>query len=117
MPEPSLDDLAIFVRVVCDAGGFYWLNKALGGADASLSRPADHGVTYQAIGEVSWLINGGFNGFEGRLVFGIYMRRVRGDSTVTTPRETVTFAYRSTYGRGHPISNHTFTVDHTAQRP
>jgi hydroxyethylthiazole kinase len=94
-----------------DSAGFYWSMKPfLGGA-------TDKGLTCQAVGDVCILVNGGFNGFADRQRFAAFLKRYRGDSSESSTKESVTFAFRNTFVPPHAISTHSFDVDYTPQRP
>ena len=105
--DPS--DIAATAHDSCDSGGFYWISKNVGHGLLNINRVADQGVTTDAVGRASVLVNGGGYGNVEWQAYAPFIERFRGDSVATN----VDFAFvvvRS--GR----SLHVY-VDFTPQRP
>jgi predicted chitinase len=93
----------------CDSGAYYWISKAIGGGNMNINRVADDGVTTQAVGRASVLVNGGGYGYAERQAYAPFIERFLGDGTGTNT--TATFVA----SRGQ--RNYNIYVDFTAQRP
>jgi predicted chitinase len=93
----------------CDSAGYYWASKNTGGGRTSINRVADQGVTTDAVGRASVLVNGGGYGFAERQGYAAYVERYLGDGTATTEEQAFAVTYR---GR-----NHNVYVNFTPQRP
>jgi predicted chitinase/murein DD-endopeptidase MepM/ murein hydrolase activator NlpD len=92
----------------CDSAAFYWVSTNTGGGRLNIHRVADQGLTTDAVGRASVLVNGGGYGFSERQGYAVYIDRYLGDGVESDPTRTFVVSYR---GR-----NHNVYVDFTAQR-
>jgi predicted chitinase len=104
-----------------DSGGYYWISKSYRGT-SDITRATDLGLEPRYVGFVSWLVNGGGNGYAERHGFARYVYNVLGDE----PRITGAEAWRyprlgpqltGTFPPGNPASTQTIQVDHAPQIP
>ena len=93
----------------CDSAGHYWVSKAIGGSRHNINRVCDDGVTTNAVGRVSVLVNGGGYGFAERQAYGPYIDRFRSDRTESNTDSAFVVAYGT--------RRHNVYVDFTPQRP
>lgn len=93
----------------CDSGGHYWTSKNLGRGLRNINRVCDEGVTANAIGRVSVLVNGGGYGFAERQAYASFILRYRGDSM----ENGTDSSFNVTYG----TRMHVVYVDFAPQRP
>lgn len=93
----------------CDSAGYYWSSKNTGGGRININRTADQGVTHDAVGRASVLVNGGSYGFSERQGYAVYIERYLKDQVSTEESRTFIVNYR---GR-----NHNVYVNFTPQRP
>ena len=93
----------------CDSAGYYWASKDTGGGHTSINRVADQGITTDAVGRASVLVNGGGYGFAERQGYAAYIERFLGDGVADTEEKEFTVTYR---GRNHDVY-----VNFTPQRP
>lgn len=92
----------------CDSGGYYWVSKDIG-ETININRVCDQGVTANAIGRASVLVNGGGYGFAERQAYANFVDRFRSDTTSTNAEATFNVTYRT--------RRHAIYVDFTPQRP
>lgn len=92
----------------CDSGGYYWISKDIG-ETININRVCDQGVTANAIGRASVLVNGGGYGFAERQAYANFIDRFRSDTTSTNAEATFNVTYRT--------RRHAIYVDFTPQRP
>lgn len=108
-PRYDPQDLASNAFYACDSAGYYWVSTNTGRGLISINRTADQGVTEDAVGRASVLVNGGGFGFPERQGYAVYIDRYLGDAVGTDATRAFVVTYR---GR-----NHNVYVDFTAQRP
>lgn len=107
-PRFDPHDVASNPFFACDSAAFYWASKNIGGGRTNINRAADLGVTTDAVGRVSVLVNGGGYGFAERQAFAVYVDRYLRDGVGTDATRTFNVTYR---GR-----NYNVYVDFTPQR-
>ena len=108
-PKYDPDDIVSSAYNACDSGAHYWISKAIGGGNVNINRVADQGVTTQAVGRASVLVNGGGFGYAERQAYAPFIERYLGDGASTTANST----FVATRGQ----RNYSIYVDFTAQRP
>lgn len=107
-PRFDPDEIANSPFYACDSAGYYWTSKSIGGGRTNINRTADQGVTGDAIGRASVLVNGGGYGFAERQSYALYVERYLGDAIGIDATRSFTVNYR---GR-----NYNVYVDFTPQR-
>jgi hydroxyethylthiazole kinase len=108
-PRFDPDDIANSPFYACDSAGYYWTSKNTGGGHTNINRTADLGVTSDAVGRASVLVNGGGYGFAERQSYAAYVERYLGDGIGTDATRSFTVTYRE--------RNYNVYVDYTPQRP
>lgn len=108
-PRFDPNDIATSPFYACDSAGYYWTSKNTGGGRLNINRTADQGVTTDAVGRASVLVNGGGYGFAERQSYAVYVERYLDDAVGTDATRSFTVTYR---GR-----NYNVYVDFTPQRP
>lgn len=108
-PRYDPGDIASDAFNACDSAGHYWVSKAIGGGRHNINRVCDEGVTTNAVGRTSVLVNGGGYGFAERQAYASYIDRFRGDGTETTADSAFVVSYGT--------RRHNVYVDFTPQRP
>lgn len=108
-PRYDPDTIATDPFHACDSAGYYWASKNTGGGRTSINRTADQGITPDAVGRASVLVNGGGYGFPERQGYAVYIQRFLDDDTAATEERAFTVTYR---GRNHDVY-----VNFTPQRP
>jgi predicted chitinase len=108
-PRFDPHDVASNPFYACDSAGFYWTSKNTGGGRININRVADQGVTSDAVGRASVLVNGGGYGFVERQGYAVYVQRYLGDAVETDATRSFNVTYR---GRNYDVY-----VDFTPQRP
>lgn len=108
-PRFDPHDVASNPFFACDSAGFYWASKNTGGGRININRTCDQGVTSDAVGRASVLVNGGGYGFTERQGYAVYVDRYLGDAIGTDATRSFNVTYR---GR-----NYNVYVDFTPQRP
>jgi predicted chitinase len=108
-PRYDPNDIATSPFYACDSAGHYWTSKNTGGGQLNINRTADQGVTTDAVGRASVLVNGGGYGFAERQSYAVYVERFLGDAVGTDATRTFTVTYRE--------RNYNVYVDFTPQRP
>jgi predicted chitinase len=69
----------------CDSAAFYWVSTNTGGGRLNIHRVADQGLTTDAIGRASVLVNGGGYGYPERQAYAVYIDRYLGDGVESEP--------------------------------
>lgn len=105
--DPSDIDRSTFNA--CDSGAHYWISKSIGNGRININRVCDLGMSQEAVGRASVLVNGGGYGFAERQAYAPFILRYRADSTESTS----TLSFNVTYG----ARTHAVYVDFTPQRP
>lgn len=71
-----------------ESSGLYWVSKSFRGKK-NINRACDLGVNGTSIGFISWLVNGGGNGYSNRQQFAEYLKNVLLDNEPLTGAATV----------------------------
>lgn len=108
-PRFDPNDIASNPFYACDSAGYYWASKNTGGGRKSINRTADQGITSDAVGRASVLVNGGGYGFAERQSYAAYIDRYLGDGNAVDASKSFTVTYRE--------RNYDVYVDFTPQRP
>jgi predicted chitinase len=104
-----------------DSAGHYWVSKSFRGT-SDLTRVADLGLEPRFVGYISWLVNGGGNGYRERQQFAKYVENVLGDAVPLTGTETLAYpslspALTGAFPPGNPVNTQNVQVNHAHQRP
>lgn len=104
-----------------DSGGFYWVSKTFR-ANANITRVCDLGTEARLVGYVSWLINGGGNGYRERQLFFAFLTnhlldevRISGSRAWRYPSLNANLT--ATYPPGTPANNEVIQVSYEEQIP
>lgn len=108
-PRYDPNDIIATPFYCCDSAGYYWASTNTGGGLININRVADQGVTSDAVGRASVLVNGGGYGFSERQAYAAFIDRYLGDGIETDATKTFVVTYRG--------NNHNVYVDFAAQRP
>ncbi|MBC7405211.1 MAG: hypothetical protein H7252_05960 [Cytophaga sp.] len=103
------DDIAADSFKACDSGAHYWVSKSIGNSESNINRVCDRGVTHEAVGRTSVLVNGGGYGFAERQSYAAYINRFFGD--------TIEASTSASFSVVHGNNTHVVYVDFTPQRP
>lgn len=93
----------------CDSAAFYWVSKDTGHGAININRVSDLGVTTDAVGRASVLVNGGGFGFPERQSYAQFLIRFLDEDVSVNLTESIIV----TYSR----RNHNVYIDFTPQRP
>lgn len=107
-PRYDPNDIIEIPFYSCDSAGYYWASKNTGGGLVNINRTADQGLTSDAVGRASVLVNGGSYGFSERQAYAVFIDRYLSDGTETDNTRAFVVNYRG--------NNHHVYVDFTAQR-
>lgn len=104
-----------------ESAGFYWVSKSFRGTK-NINRVCDLGLGGNHVGFVSWLVNGGSNGYQERQQYARYVRNVLLDEAPLTGTETWRYPSRTnaltgTFPPGNPPANQSVQVNHARQSP
>lgn len=104
-----------------DSGGYYWISKKYRGM-SDITRVADMGLEPRAVGFISWLVNGGGNGYAERQGFARYIYNILGDEPRIKGIQAHLYprlspALTGTYPPGNPANTQTIRVDYAPQVP
>jgi len=80
-----------------DSSGFYWVSKTFRRTN-NINRVCDLGVSPTEVGFISWLINGGSNGYINRQQFALYLINILLDEPTKIGSERFTFPALSPAG-------------------
>lgn len=108
-PRFDPQDIAGSAFYSCDSAGYYWVSKNTGRGMLNINRTADQGITTDAVGRASVLVNGGGYGFAERQSYAVYVERYLGDAVDTD----ATRIFEVNYGK----KKCNVYVDFTPQRP
>jgi predicted chitinase len=104
-----------------ESGGFYWVSKTFRGT-RNINRACDLGLGGNHVGFISWLVNGGGNGYRQRQQYARYVRNMLLDEVPLTG--TAQWAYpplggnlTGTFPPGNPASTANVTVNYAPQVP
>ena len=120
-PRYDPDQLITDDYTCADSGGYYWVSKTFRGT-SDITRVNDLGLEPRFVGFVSWLVNGGGNGYAERHGFARYLYSVLGDEPRLTGIETWRYpplggALTGTFPPGNPPNTLTIQVNHAQQIP
>lgn len=88
-----------------ESAGVYWVSKRFRGKK-NMNRACDLGVTPSSVGFISWLVNGGANGYSNRQQFAEYVRNILDDNPLIIG--SATLRYPSLSPAGNPALCATF---------
>ncbi|MDR5765935.1 MULTISPECIES: hypothetical protein [unclassified Caballeronia] len=80
-PRFDPDRIAEEPPLACDSGGFYWVSKAFSQGQ-NINRVADKEYSADNIGLINRLVNGGFNGYNERQAYTIFIMNELWDATL-----------------------------------
>ena len=93
----------------CDSAGWYWVSKDIGNHKKNINQVADRGITEDAIGRASVLVNGGGFGYFERQGYARYIHQYLSDIPPRSDNETIPIH------RGNHVYN--ISVNYTHQKP
>jgi predicted chitinase len=104
-----------------ESAGFYWVSKEFFHT-SDLNRVCDLGLGGNDVGFVSWLVNGGGNGYQLRELYARYTRNVLLDDVPLSATETFSYpplsrALESTFPPSNPPATATVQVNYAQQIP
>lgn len=104
-----------------ESGGFYWVSKTFRGT-RNINRACDLGLGGNHVGFISWLVNGGGNGYRQRQQYARYVRNVLMDAVPLTGTEQWAYpplgtALTGTFPPGSPATTANVEVNHAPQVP
>jgi len=117
--DPDLVATDVFCRA--DSGGYYWVSKRYRGT-SNIHRVADLGSEPRYVGFISWLVNGGGNGYAERQAFARYLESVLGDMPRQAGIETWAYPRLSAqitgaFPPGNSPNTQSVLVNHAPQIP
>ncbi len=104
-----------------ESGGFYWVNKSFRGT-RNINRACDLGLDGNHVGFISWLVNGGGNGYRQRQQYARYVRNVLMDEVPLTGTQQWNYPplgsnLTGTFPPGSPANTANVVVNYAAQVP
>ncbi|MGK3961302.1 hydroxyethylthiazole kinase [Sorangium sp. So ce118] len=104
-----------------ESGGFFWVSKTFR-RTSNINRVCDLGLEGNHIGFISWLVNGGGNGYQERQAYARFVRNVLFDEVPLTGMETWNYPslgrnLTGTFPPGTPQNNQSVQVNHARQSP
>ncbi|WP_426753476.1 hypothetical protein [Myxococcus sp. Y35] len=104
-----------------ESGGFYWVSKTFRGT-RNINRACDEGLNGNHVGFISWLVNGGGNGYRERQGFMRFVRNVLLDEVPLTGTEQWAYpplvnTLTAAFPPGNPPATANITVHYAPQVP
>lgn len=120
-PRYDPDQLVTNDYACADSGGYYWISKTYRGT-SDITRTVDLGMSSNIVGFVSWLVNGGGNGYVERQGFARFVYNVLGDEPLQVGNEPwlyprLTPQLTGSFPPGNPTTTQTIQVNHARQTP
>ncbi|WP_449493232.1 peptidase M23 [Caballeronia sp. M23-90] len=105
--SPRWDPDAVSTNVghAAHSSGMFWMAKTFRGT-SNINRAADLGSSPSIVGFISWLVNGGSNGYAERQQFAALLNNVLGDKRISLSKEVLN--YPPLLPPGQPILCRTF---------
>jgi predicted chitinase len=120
-PRYDPDTLMADGYASADSGGYYWVSKTFRGT-CNITRVADLGLEPRYTGFVSWLVNGGGNGYSERYQFARYLSNILEDEPRHLDNETWDYPplnrqLTATFPPGNPSCTKSVQINYAPQIP
>ena len=120
-PRYDPDLVGTNMYAAADSGGFYWVSKTFRGT-SNINRAADIGLETNVVGFISWLVNGGGNGYNDRQEYARYLHNLLHDEPLRSGRENWTFqrlgrSITSSFPPGTNTATANVNINYATQRP
>ncbi|WP_164002586.1 M23 family metallopeptidase [Pyxidicoccus caerfyrddinensis] len=109
------------VQHSAESGGYFWVSKTFR-STRNINRACDLGLGVNHVGFISWLVNGGGNGYRQRHQYARYVANILLDEVPRTGTEEWAYpplvpALTATFPPGSPANTQTVTVNYAPQVP